>query len=95
MIRCDLLTGGFQRGGLCSHPTIRATRVIAVRCGEGVPFVPKCPIRGSRHPHDPEALRELVEELQSSATPTLVVGGRVIVGFDPQAYEAALAPAVE
>ncbi len=24
---------------------------------------------------DPEALRELVEELQSSATPTLVVGG--------------------
>jgi glutaredoxin len=41
---------------------------------------------------DPAALRELVEGLQSRATPTLVVGDKVIMGFDPEQYQAALAP---
>ena len=39
---------------------------------------------------DPQALRELVEELNSRATPTLEVDGRVVVGFDPGEYAAAL-----
>ena len=39
---------------------------------------------------DPQNLRELVEELQSRATPTLVVGDKVLVGFDPAEYEMAL-----
>ncbi len=39
---------------------------------------------------DPEALRELVEHLQSRATPTLVVNGKVVVGFDPDEYDEAL-----
>jgi glutaredoxin len=41
---------------------------------------------------DPDALRELMEGLQSRATPTLVVGDKVIMGFDPEQYQAALAP---
>jgi glutaredoxin-like YruB-family protein len=40
---------------------------------------------------DPEALRVLTEELHSQATPTLVVGEKIIAGFDPERYEAALA----
>ena len=40
--------------------------------------------------NDAERLRELLEDLMSRATPTLVVGGKVIVGFDPAEYEAAL-----
>jgi glutaredoxin len=40
---------------------------------------------------DPEALRVLTEELHSKAAPTLVVGEKIIVGFDPERYEAALA----
>ena len=40
--------------------------------------------------NDPETLRELVEELHSRATPTLVVGDWIVVGFDPVEYEAAL-----
>jgi glutaredoxin len=40
---------------------------------------------------DPDALRELVEDLQSRATPTLVAGETVIMGFDPEQYRAALA----
>ncbi len=40
--------------------------------------------------NDPESLCELVEELHSRATPTLVVGERIVVGFDPVDYEAAL-----
>ena len=40
---------------------------------------------------DPAALRELVEDLQSRATPTLVVGDKVIMGFDAEQYQAALA----
>jgi hypothetical protein len=33
---------------------------------------------------DPDALAELVEVHRSRMTPTLVVGDRVILGFDPQ-----------
>ena len=43
--------------------------------------------------NDPETLRELVEELHSRATPTLVVGDRIVVGFDPVEYETALCSA--
>ena len=39
---------------------------------------------------NPEFVRELVEDLNSRATPTVVIGNRVIIGFDPEAYEAAL-----
>lgn len=39
---------------------------------------------------NPEFVRELVEDLKSRATPTVVIGKRVIIGFDPEAYEAAL-----
>ncbi len=35
-------------------------------------------------------LRELVEECRSNATPTVVIGDRVVVGFDPAEYQAAL-----
>ena len=37
-----------------------------------------------------EFVRELVEDLNSRATPTVVIGNGVIIGFDPEAYEAAL-----
>ncbi len=37
-----------------------------------------------------EYVRELVEDLKSQATPTVVIGKRVIIGFDPQAYDRAL-----
>ena len=40
---------------------------------------------------DPAALQELMEGLQSRATPTLVVGDKVIMGFDPEQYQVALA----
>ena len=39
---------------------------------------------------DPNALRELVEGLNSRSTPTLVVDGHVVIGFDPAEYDAAL-----
>lgn len=39
---------------------------------------------------DPGALRELVEVLGSRSTPTLVVEGEVVIGFDPAEYDAAL-----
>ncbi len=39
---------------------------------------------------EPESLRELVEEFHSQATPTLVVGDKVVEGFDPAEYEIAL-----
>jgi len=39
---------------------------------------------------DPENLRELVEDLDSRVTPTVVFGSRVVVGFDPAEYESAL-----
>jgi hypothetical protein len=34
--------------------------------------------------NDFSAVRELVEKYQSRATPTLVIGDEVIIGFDPQ-----------
>jgi len=39
---------------------------------------------------DPEFLRELVEDLKSRTTPTLVVGEQVLIGFDPDKFQAAL-----
>lgn len=39
---------------------------------------------------DSEFIRELVEDYQSRSTPTLVAGGRVVMGFDPAEYESAL-----
>jgi len=39
---------------------------------------------------DPGAMRELVEDLKSRSTPTLVVDGQLVIGFDPVEYEAAL-----
>jgi len=39
---------------------------------------------------DAEFIRELVEDHQSRATPTLVAGARVVMGFDPAEYDAAL-----
>ena len=39
---------------------------------------------------DYQALFELVEELGSRQTPTLRVGSRVILGFDPAAYDEGL-----
>ena len=36
---------------------------------------------------DPEALHELVETYQSRATPTLVIGDEVIIGFDRERIE--------
>jgi glutaredoxin len=41
--------------------------------------------------NDPEYIRQLVQDYNSRGTPTLVAGGRVIIGFDPQQYESALA----
>ncbi len=35
---------------------------------------------------DPEFLRELVEDLKSRTTPTLVVGEKVVMGFDPDKF---------
>lgn len=39
---------------------------------------------------DGEALRELVEVHKSRATPTLVIGDQVLIGFDPAKIEAAV-----
>ncbi|MCL4523721.1 MAG: glutaredoxin family protein [Acidobacteria bacterium] len=39
---------------------------------------------------DSEFIRELVGVHQSRSTPTLVAGSRVVMGFDPGEYEAAL-----
>lgn len=39
---------------------------------------------------DQAAVRELVEDHKSNATPTLVAAGRVIIGFRPEDYEDAL-----
>jgi glutaredoxin-like YruB-family protein len=39
---------------------------------------------------DDEAKRELVEDLQSRSTPTLVVGDKVLMGFDAEEYQRAL-----
>jgi len=37
------------------------------------------------------AVRELVETYQSRATPTIVIGDKVLIGFDPEAIDEALA----
>lgn len=39
---------------------------------------------------DTEARRALVEDLKSQATPTLVIGEEVLIGFDPAKIDAAL-----
>jgi glutaredoxin len=39
---------------------------------------------------DDEYKRELVEDLNSRSTPTLVVGDRVVMGFDAAEYERVL-----
>jgi glutaredoxin len=39
---------------------------------------------------DPQALRELMD-LNSRSTPTIVVGGEVMIGFDPDRLTAMLA----
>ncbi len=43
---------------------------------------------------DPQAFRELMD-LGSRSTPTLVVGGEVMIGFDPQKLDALLGIAQE
>ena len=36
---------------------------------------------------DPEFMRILTDELDSRTTPTLVMGDKIIVGFDPVEYQ--------
>ena len=40
---------------------------------------------------DPEALRELLEVLHSQGTPTIVVDGKMLVGFERAKLDALLA----
>jgi hypothetical protein len=40
---------------------------------------------------DPSAVRELVGTYKSSATPTIVVGEEIMVGFDPERLKKMLA----
>lgn len=42
---------------------------------------------------DREAVVELTQRYGSNATPTLVAGDRVIIGFRPEDYDAAIAAA--
>lgn len=44
---------------------------------------------------DYQALYELIDDLGSRQTPTLLANGKVILGFDPDGYEAALAASAE
>jgi hypothetical protein len=37
---------------------------------------------------DPSAVRELVETYKSRSTPTIVVDGKVMIGFDPVQLDA-------
>ena len=39
---------------------------------------------------DPQALKELVQTYRSNATPTLVIDGQVLIGFDPARIDALL-----
>ena len=39
---------------------------------------------------DPDALEELVEALGSRMTPTIVIGEKVIIGFDPEQLDVLL-----
>lgn len=54
---------------------------------KGVPFVAK-DVR-----EDDEAMRELVQDLGSRSTPTIVVDGNVMVGFEKAKLDAMLAAA--
>jgi hypothetical protein len=36
---------------------------------------------------DPNAVRDLVETYRSRSTPTIVVGKKVMIGFDPEQLE--------
>ena len=54
---------------------------------KGVPFVAK-DVRA-----DGEAMRELVEDLDSRSTPTIVVDGRIMIGFEKGKLDAMLAAA--
>ena len=40
---------------------------------------------------DPQAVEELVNKYRSRATPTLVVGDEVMIGFDPERLDELLA----
>jgi glutaredoxin len=40
---------------------------------------------------DREAVRDLVEKYESRSTPTIVVGGEVMIGYDPDRLEQMLA----
>jgi hypothetical protein len=40
---------------------------------------------------DESAVRDLVQKYQSRATPTVVVGDEVMIGFDPERLEKMLA----
>ncbi len=40
---------------------------------------------------DPQALRDLTQTHRSNATPTVVIDGEVIIGFDPARIDALLA----
>lgn len=62
-------------------PCVAAKEFLSSR---GITFVEK-DIRTDR-----EYIRELVEDHGSRTTPTLVAGGRVIPGFDPEEYAAVL-----
>jgi glutaredoxin len=44
---------------------------------------------------DYQALYELIDDLGSRQTPTLLANGKVILGFDPRGYEAALETGAE
>jgi hypothetical protein len=40
---------------------------------------------------DPSAVRELMGTYKSSATPTIVVGEEIMIGFDPERLEKLIA----
>lgn len=40
---------------------------------------------------DQDAVRELVETYQSRSTPTIVIGDKVMIGFDPEELDQILA----
>lgn len=40
---------------------------------------------------DPSAIRELVGTYKSNATPTIVVGEEIMIGFDPERLEKLIA----
>jgi glutaredoxin 3 len=56
-----------------------AARAVLVEWGE--PFLERNPLT------DPEALRDLIEVSARATLPTVVVGGRVLVGFDRECLD--------